>query len=89
MTHATAFRGHISENSLAISTDIVATAYTVCKPEFLHRPGFTSMDAPLVLVNGEPMWADGGANALDFLLDAGFLTRLMRNVGAEAGIFSR
>ena len=47
------------------------------------------MDAPLVLVNGEPMWADGGANALDVLSDASFLTRLMGNVGAEAGIFSR
>jgi hypothetical protein len=91
MAPNTAFRGgNISEDSLAVSTAILAAAYAVLQPESLPRLAFSSMDVPRVLLSGEPMErameADERASALDFLLEASFRTTFVGNAGIEAGI---
>jgi hypothetical protein len=91
MAPNTAFRGgNISEDSLAVSTAILAAAYAVLQPESLPRLVLPSMNVPRVLLGGEPMErameADERASALDFLLDASFRTTFVGNAGIEAEI---
>lgn len=71
MAPTTAFRGrNISEDSLVISTAILAAAYAVRQPESLPRPASPSEGVPQVLPNAEPieraMEADETASALAF-----------------------
>ena len=70
MAPTTALRGrNISEDSLAISTAILAAAYAVCQPESLPWLVPSSADVPRGLLNGEPMEnameADERARTLD------------------------
>ena len=89
MAPTTALRGgNISEDSLAISTAILAVAYAVCQPESLPPLVPPSVDVPRMLRDGEPMGRameeDETAGTLDFLLNASFRTMLAGNVRAEA-----
>lgn len=91
MAPTTAFRGrNISEDSLAISTAILAAAYAVFQPESPPRPVSPLQGVSRVLLNAEPMErameADDTASALDFFLDVSFRISSVGNVGVEAEI---
>ena len=79
MAPTTAFNGrNISEDSLAISTAILAAPYAACQSIPLCRTVVSSLDAPRESGDGEPMEraiaADVATSDLDFFLDVKFCT---------------
>ena len=80
--------GNISEDSLAISTAILAAAYAVCQPAPLPWP-MVSLGVPWPLLNAElmerAMEADEIASALGSFRDVSFRISPAGNVGVETG----
>ena len=82
---------HKSEDSLAISTAILATLYTVCHSVSPPSTVAPSLDASRILENAEPMEraiaVDEATSALGSLRDMNFGTRSAGDGGVVAGDF--
>ena len=86
MAPTTAFSGgHESEDSLAVSTTILAIAYVVCRIASIPWTVVLSPDEPRVSPDGEPMESAIPADRVVSALESLFFTRSAGDVKVGAG----